>query len=46
MHHTDLTHGLHDGLRLAVGIPEAAVAMHFVDASAALVVLQAESHDD
>lgn len=46
MHHTDLTYGLQDSLRLAVGIPQAAVAMQFNDASAAQVLLQAATHDD
>ena len=46
MHHTDLTYGLQDSLRLAVGIPQAAVAMQFNDASAAQIMLQAESHDE
>ena len=48
MHHPDLAHGLHDGLRLAVGIPEAAVAMQYndADASATQILLQAATHDD
>lgn len=46
MHHPDMTHGLQERLRLAVGIPPAAVAMPFADANAPRVLLQAPTHDE